>query len=207
MITVRAKRPTYLTTTTSGVYAFCISIPTDLRVRGTAVIVQRSLHTRRRAQARALARRIAFDCLVLFDVARDAGDDAIKARLPDSIRALVDEMLDAAALAAPAVVPTVDQAVAAFQAELDAMWNAPAPLVVSPEPEPVHPHVHAVLLNQVDGPTYRTRFAAFERGPVQPHRVRRWTVLRDVPSPEHSNVWRRLGILPPSEFGDLFDSL
>lgn len=188
MITVRTKRPTYLTTTTSGVYAFTIAVPTDLRVPGTAANVQRSLHTRRRAQARDLASRIAFDCLVLFDVARDAGDDTIKARLPDSIRAIVDNALGAAAPAAPAMVPTVDQAVAAFRAEIDAMWDAPAHLVVSPEPEPVHPHVHAVLLNQAVSPTYRTRFAAFEHGPGQAHRVRRWTVLRHVRSPFDQNV-------------------
>ncbi len=188
MITVRTKRPTYLTTTTSGVYAFTIAVPTDLRVPGTAANVQRSLHTRRRAQARDLASRIAFDCHMLFDAVRDAGDDTIKARLPGSIRAMVDKALGAAAPAAPAVVPTVDQAVAAFRAEIDAMWDAPASLVVSPEPEPVHPHVHAVLLNQAAGPTYRTRFAAFESGPVQPHRVRRWAVLRHVRSPFDQNV-------------------
>ncbi|MDN4573615.1 hypothetical protein DBB29_08510 [Pandoraea cepalis] len=188
MITVSTKRPTYLTTTPSGVYAFIIGVPNDLYVPGMSTMVRRSLHTRCRAQARGLASRIAFDCHMLFDAVRDAGDGTIKARLPDTIRAVVDKALGAAAPAAPAMVPIVDQAVAAFQAELDAMWNAPAPLVVSPEPEPVHPHVHAVLLNQADGPTYRTRFAAFEHGPGRAHRVRRWTVLRHVRSPFDQNV-------------------
>ncbi|OLL33552.1 hypothetical protein BTH42_00730 [Burkholderia sp. SRS-W-2-2016] len=183
MITVRTKRTTYLSTTTSGVYAFTIGIPTDLRVLGATAIIRRSLHTRNRAQAHALASRIALDCHMLFDLTRDEDNGSIKARLPDSIRAIVDDALRANAPASPAVVPTVDQAVAAFRAEIDAMWDAPASLVVSPEPEPVHPHVHAVLLNPADGATYRNRLERFERGPIQPHRVRRWTVLRHVPSP------------------------
>lgn len=206
MITVRTKRPTYLTTTTSGVYAFNIAVPTDLRVPGTASTVLRSLRTRNRAQARALASRIALDCHMLFDLARDEDDSSVKARLPDSIRAIVDEALRANAPASPAVVPTVDQAVADFQAELDSMWDAPVPLVVSPEPAPVHPHVHAVMLNLGEGTTYRNRFERFEHGPVQPHRVRRWTVLRHVPSPEHGDPARRLG-MTTAKFGDLYDSL
>lgn len=198
MITVRAKQPTYLATTTSGVYAFTIGIPTDLRVPGTTPIIRRSLHTRRRAQARVLASRIAFDCRLLFEVVREAEADGagFKARLPGAIRSIVDDALRSS-VPAVSVVPTVEHEVAAFRAEIDAMWSAP--LIVPPALEQEHLHVHAVLLNHADG----NRFERFERGPVQPHRVRRWTVLRRVPSPEHSDPARRYG----SDWCDLFDSL
>lgn len=204
MITVRTKRPTYLTTTTSGVFAFCIAIPTDLRAPGTAVIVQRSLRTRRRAQARALAKRIAFECLVLFDAAREAETDGVgfKTRLPNAIRSIVDDALRSS-VPAVSVVPTVEHEVAAFRAEIDAMWSAP--LIAPPTPEPEHSCTHVLLFNDASEPAYRRRFAAFEHGPVQQHRIRRWTVLRHVPSPEHSSLARRLG--RPVWFGDYFDSL
>ncbi|WP_205182985.1 DUF6538 domain-containing protein [Burkholderia sp. LMG 13014] len=204
MIVIRTKRPTYLTTTASGVFAFNIAIPADLREPGMPAAVLRSLRTKKRTQARALASRIAFDCRVLFNVARDAGDDAIKALLPDSIRSIVDETLHANATAATTVAPSVEQAVDDFRAEIDAMWNAPLASLVPRTPEPEHPHVHVVLPNNAREPVYRRRFFAFEHGPVQPHRVRRWTVLRHVPSPKHSDPALRYG---EPDFGDLFDSV
>ncbi|MBR7945432.1 DUF6538 domain-containing protein [Burkholderia cenocepacia] len=180
MITLRTKQPTYLTSTPSGMFAFCIGLPTDLRVPGVPTTVRRSLRTRRRAQARALAKRIAFECLVLFDAARNADDDGIKARLPGAIRSIVDEALHPSAPAAP----TVDRAVADFRAEIDAMWDAPPSLFMPPKPEP-EPSIctHVVVFNQAGETAYRRRFNAFEHGPVQPNRVRRWTVLSHVPAP------------------------
>ncbi|MFP6557337.1 hypothetical protein WJ542_03190 [Paraburkholderia sp. B3] len=69
--------------------------------------------------------------------------------------------------------PTVEQAVAAFRAEIDAMWDTPLALVVPREPEPAHSCEHVLLFNDASEPAYRRRFAAFEHGPVQPLRVRR----------------------------------
>jgi len=196
MITLRAKQPSYLTNTPSGMFAFCIGLPADLRVPGAPTTVRRSLRTRRRAQARTLAKRIAFDCLVLFDAAREAETDGagFKTRLPDAIRSIIDDALRSSA------TPSVDQAVADFRAEIDAMWDTPLPLIVPPTPEPAHSCEHVLLLNASE-PAYRCRFAAFERGPVHPNRVRRWTVLRHVPSPEHGRLGR------PVWFGDYFTSL
>ncbi|HGL6715948.1 hypothetical protein NTJ56_17685 [Burkholderia contaminans] len=83
--------------------------------------------------------------------------------------------------ASTSATPTVEQAVAAFRDEIDAMWDAPLPLIAPPTPEPPHSCEHVLLFN--DATAYRRRFAAFERGAVQPLRVRRWTVLRHVPAP------------------------
>ncbi|MCA8224791.1 hypothetical protein LGM69_25280 [Burkholderia multivorans] len=116
--------------------------------------------------------------------------------LPGRIRTFVEE-----ALRASAVASNADDALAAFTADLNAMWDAPPSLFVPREQEPEHPHVHVVRLNNASEPAYRRRFQAFEHGPVQPHRVHRWTVLSHVLSPEHSDPGRRL------DFGDLFDSL
>ncbi|VVD61983.1 hypothetical protein PCE31106_00144 [Pandoraea cepalis] len=201
MITVHAKQPSYLTNTPSGMFAFCIGLPTDLRVPGAPTTVRRSLRTRRRAQARTLAKRIAFDCLVLFDAAREAETDGagFKTRLPDAIRSIVDDALRSSA------TPSVDQAVADFRAEIDAMWDASPSLSVPREPEPAHSCEHVLLFNDASKPAAVRRFAAFEHGPVHPNRVRRWTVLRHVPSPEHGRLARRLG--RPVWFGDYFTSL
>ncbi|WP_176322333.1 DUF6538 domain-containing protein [Burkholderia vietnamiensis] len=179
------SKPDCLSLQNNGIYSFQVYIPAALRAKGTPPIIARSLRTSVKREARAIERPLSTACHFLFGEVQSGRLD--REALPGRIRALVAD-----ALRAPA-----DPALDTFLQRVDAMWKTP--LFLDAEPAAEHPGVSE--------PVCLRRFAAFERGPVQPHRVRRWTVLRDVPSPEHSNVRRRLGILSPSEFGDLFDSL